>query len=418
MSRQPFLGTVLLFVFAVPTAFAQADAPASPRPTLTLRAATEEALTRNPELRVLQREYEVARGAPETQRHLMPPMAEMQIWGWPVTTLNPARTDMYMFMGEQELPGRGKRAARVRVAEREADISRQEIAVRANQIMRDVRDAYIELAFTRETFAVYARQGAVLEELAETATSRYAAGEGPQHHTVATIVELAAVERERIAAEGRAQAAEARLNALLGRTVSERVEALDIVVSTVTAAEAEALALSRHPEVAMVAAGVAKEEAELARLRGERRPDYVVGGGYMLQPGGAGAWTARVGLTWPNAPWSRGRLNAEIDVQSTRVEAAKARGDVIATQLRQSVREAAIRIEAAERQLRLIEFSVLPQIEHAFELARLAYAAGEGTFSEVLDARRMLLSTELESVEARANLAHARADLDTVAGAL
>jgi hypothetical protein len=39
-------------------------------------------------------------------------MFETQIWGWPITTLNPIRTDMYMFMAEQELPGKGKRAAR------------------------------------------------------------------------------------------------------------------------------------------------------------------------------------------------------------------------------------------------------------------------------------------------------------------
>lgn len=417
MSRRPCLATFLVFVFGA-NAFAQADAPLLQPPTLSLREATEEALARNPELRALQRQFDVAQGVPDTRRHLMPPMAEIQIWGWPVTTYNPARTDMYMFMGQQELPGRGKRAARVLVAEREAGVSRQQIAVRANQIIRDVRDAYSELAFTRRTFAVYARQGMVLEELAETATLRYAAGEGPQHHTVTTVVELAALERERIAAEARGQAAEARLNALLGRAVAQPVGPLETLVSTMTATEAEQLALARHPEVAMVAAGVAREEAELARLRGERRPDYVIGGGYMLQPGQAGAWTARAGLTWPNAPWSRGRLNAEIDVQAKRVDAAKARGDVIATQLRQSVREAAIRIEAAERQMRLIESTVLPQIEHAFELARLAYAAGEGTFSEVLDARRMLLSTELESVEARARVARAKADLETIAGAL
>ena len=73
---------------------------------------------------------------------------------------------------------------------------------------------------------------------------------------------------------------------------------------------------------------------------------------------------------------------------------------------------------AAERQARLIESTVLPQIEHAFELARLGYASGEGTFSEVLDARRLLLSTQLEYVEARAGLARARAGLETATGAL
>ena len=413
-----FTYTFILAASATGSTAAQTDHSTSTQTPLTLIAAVAEALARNPELAALRQEYEALRAVPAQERYLAPPMLEAQIWGWPITTLNPARTDMYMLMAEQELPGRGKRAARVAVAEREADISRQQIAVRAAQIVSDLRQAYIELALTRETFDLYARQTTLLQDLAETATLRYAAGEGPQHHTVTTVVEIAALERERIAADERAQAAEARLNTLLGRSVSQAVEALGLIVATISPADAEQLALTRHPEVAMTAAAVAREEAELVRLRGERRPDYVIGGGYMLMPGEAGAWTARAGLTWPNAPWSRGRLTASIDAQAKRVEAAKARYDVIAAQLRRTVREAVVRLAAAERQARLIESTVLPQIGHAFELARIAFAAGEGTFTEVLDTRRTLLSMELDYVSARANVARARADLETAAGVL
>ena len=414
MSRHSIFRVFILLTVTTSAAYAQV----TPRPPLTLRAAIDEALARNPELAALRQEYEVARAAPAQERFLAPPMLEAQIWGWPVTTLNPARTDMYMLMAEQELPGKGKRAARTLVAEREADMSQQQIAVRANQILSDLRQAYVDLAFTRDTFDLYSRQASLLQDVAETATVRYAAGEGAQHHTVVALVDVAAVEKDRIAAEERAQAAEARLNTLMGRPPSQPVGPLAPIVSTVPAEEAEQRALARHPDVAMVDAGVAKEQAELERLRGERRPDFVVGGGYMLMPGDAGAWTARAGITWPNAPWSRGRLTAAIEVQAKRVEAARARREVVAAQLRQAVRQAVVRLNAAERQVRLIESTVLPQIEHAFELTRLAYAAGEGAFTDMLDTRRTLLSTELEYVEARASVARARADLDTIAGGL
>ena len=410
----------ILAVFLALSALTTAAASAQPgqAPPLTLRAAIDEALARNPELVALRRQYEAARAAPAQERFLAAPMLEAQIWGWPVTSLNPARTDMYMLMAEQELPGKGKRAARVLVAEREADLSQQQIAVRANEILADVRNAYIDLAFTRETFALYSRQTALLNEVTETATLRYAAGEGAQRYTVVALVEVANVERERIGAEERAQSAEARLNTLLGRPVSRPVETLAPVVATVTPQEAEQRALSRHPEVAFVEVEIAREDAELARLRGERRPDFIVGGGYMLTPGGAGAWTARAGITWPNAPWSRGGLTAAIEAQAKRVEAAKARREVVASQIRQAVREAVVRLTAAERQVRLVESTVLPQIEHAFQLTQIAYAAGEGPFIEILDTRRSLLSIQLESLEARANVARAQADLETAAGSL
>jgi outer membrane protein TolC len=411
MSRQWIFGVVLALSASATNAYSQST-------PLTLRAALAEATARNPELVALRQQFEAVRGLPVQERFLGPPMLEAQIWGWPITTANPVRTDMYMFTVEQEIPGRGKRAARTLVAERDAELTRQQIAIRANQLLGELRQAYVELFFTREAFAQYTRQAKLLDDVAETATLRYAAGEGAQHHTIVALVEVANLEKERIAATARAQAAEARLNTLMGRPASQAVEPLAPVVAAVSPDDVEARALGRHPDVALVAAEVAREEAELERLRGDRRPDFVVGGGYMLIPGEAGSWTARAGITWPNAPWARGRLTAAIEAQSKRVEAVKARSAVISAQLRQAVREGVVRLNAAERHMRLIESTVRPQIEHAFELTRLAYGAGEGSFGDMLDARRTLLSTELEYLEARANVARARADLETAAGAL
>ena len=48
------------------------------------------------------------------------------------------------------------------------------------------------------------------------------------------------------------------------------------------------------------------------RRRDEGKPDWMVQGGYMLIPGEAGALTARVGLTWPTAPWAEPRLTASV----------------------------------------------------------------------------------------------------------
>jgi cobalt-zinc-cadmium efflux system outer membrane protein len=383
---------------------------------LTLRAAITEALERNPELAALRGEYDVARAAPAQEGHLAPPMFETQVWQWPITTLNPIRTEMYMFMAEQELPGRGKRAARALVGEREAELSRQQIAVRANTILSELKQVFVDLALARELTAFYDRQGRLLDEVAEATALRYAGGQGAQHHTVATLVELTRLRQERIRVDERIESAEARLNALMGRSVTQPLERLAAEAPTVAMADAERIALERHPQVALATAMIAREEAELARLRGERRPDFVVGGGYMLMPGDAGALTVRAGITWPNAPWSRGRLDASIDVQARRIEAAKARQQSMAAEIRQAVRQAAIKLRAAERQVQLIESTVLPQVEHAFDLARVGYMGGEGAFSDVLESQRMLLTVRLEYAEARASVAKARADLESAVG--
>lgn len=76
-----------------------------------------------------------------------------------------------------------------------------------------------------------------------------------------------------------------------------------------------------------------------------------------------------------------------------------------------------IRLAAAERHVQLIESTILPQIEHAFELARVAYAGGEGTFVELLESGRLLLASQLEYAEARVTVDRALADLDSAVGA-
>jgi cobalt-zinc-cadmium efflux system outer membrane protein len=403
---------VLAAVSAAPAMAQEIGAP------LSLRAAIAEALEVNPELVALRQEYEAMRSRPAQEGFLSPPMFDAQIWGWPVTTLNPARTDMYMFMGQQELPGRGKRAARALVAEREADVSLRQIAVRANQILDELKEAYADLAVARETDAIYERQAPLLQDLTEAAALRYAAGRSGQSDTVTSLVELTRFETERISVIEREELAEARLNALLGRPQGNPIGPLASTAAPASAAQLEATALDGHPELAMADAAVAVEEAALARLRSDRRPDFVVGGGYMLTPGGAGAWTARAGISWPNAPWSRGRLDAAIDVQEKRVIAAEARSVSLRTILSRAVREAAIRLSAAERRARLIESTTLPQVEHAFELARIGYAAGEGAFPDVLETQRMLLATEIQLAEARADVSRARAELDAAVGRL
>jgi len=203
---------------------------------------------------------------------------------------------------------------------------------------------------------------------------------------------------------------------MLGRPVSRTVGPLAPMASRVSTADAEAIVLAGHPEIAAADAAIAREEAELARVQGERRPDFVVGGGYMLIPGEAGALTLRGGITWPNAPWSRGRINGAIDTQMKKVDAARAQRDAVVSRIVRTVREASIRIAAAQHQAQLLESTVLPHVEHAFELTRLAYTGGEGTFMDVLESRRLLLTTQLELADARASVGRAVTDLEAAAG--
>ena len=402
----------LAAVLPVPVAAQESGEP------LSLRAAVAEAVDRNAELVALRRQFEAARAAPEQERHLDPPMFETQIWGWPLTTLNPARTEMYMLMGEQAITGRGKRAARTLVGEHDAEIERHQIAVRANEILDEVRQAFADITRGRATLALFEEQAAVLRDIADAATVRYAAGHSGQHDTVRSVAELVRVDAERVTWRGELRVAEARLNAVLGRPVDGPIESLAPPAPGIPVADAVRLALERHPVLARSRAEIAREEAELVRLRGERRPDFVVGGGYMLQPGEAGAWTVRAGLSWPNAPWSRRRLDAAIAAQEQRLEAVRARLAAVERDVRRDVQSAAVRLEAAQQRLMLLERTLLPHLDHAMEVARVAYVSNRGGFADLLDTQRVLITTRAETIAARSDVERAWSELDRAAGAV
>jgi outer membrane protein, heavy metal efflux system len=409
----------LLVLACVAIAWPSAAAAQEPHvEPLTLNAALDEALQRNPDLIALRREYDAMLAVPVMERYLAPPSFEAQIWAWPVATLNPIRTEMYVFTMEQVLPGRGKRAARELVGGLEADVARRQITVEANAILDEVRQAFAALALARETLVIYDRQVLVLRDLAEAATVRYASGHGEQHDTVTPLIQLTRLQSGAITWRTRARTEEARLNTLLGREVDLPVEPLLPLVVTAVPFDAVTAALERHPAMALAAAEIAREEAELARLQGERRPDFVVGGGYMLTPGDAGAWTARAGVTWPNAPWSRKRLDAEIEAQALRITAATARRDAVASGIRRSVHEAQVQMDASRQRAELISSTLLPHVEHALEGSRAGYSAGRAEFADVIDAQRMVLEVEVEYAEARSAVALALAGLDRAMGSV
>ena len=73
-------------------------------PVFTLDAAVNEAMVKNPTLLALRAQFDVMRQRPAQERSLMAPSFEAQIWQWPISAINPADTNMYMFMVTQDLP--------------------------------------------------------------------------------------------------------------------------------------------------------------------------------------------------------------------------------------------------------------------------------------------------------------------------
>ncbi|MBM3778888.1 MAG: TolC family protein [Acidimicrobiia bacterium] len=387
---------------------------------LSLDAALSEALERNPSLAALRARFEAARLGPDRERFLMPPTLEAQIWQWPVNTLNPLDTNMFMLSVGQEIPGRGKRALRAALAASEAALDENAIAVRAREVIEEVKSTYAALYVARQEAGLYRRSVDLLRQFARISEAKYAAGRISQQDVLKAVVELSSLHEDLIDVDEQTLRLEAHINALLdrppGAPVGELMRPRDRV-SLPPVEVLERVALDRHPELRTAGLGRERAEAELAVARQAFTPDFMIGGGYMAMPGDRDAWSARVTVSWPRAPWSRGGLEARVAETTAQVAVARAEQRVVASAIRQAVHHAYLRVEAAADRAELLRTTILPQSSQTLEVSRVAYQADRGDFLALIDSQRVLLETERSHVRALGDLEQALADLEWSVGA-
>jgi len=388
-------------------------------PPLTLQSALSEALANNPALAALRSQFEVVRQRPAQHRSLMAPTFEAQIWQWPINTFNPANTNMYMFGIGQDLPGRGKRDLRVKLADKDTEIANNEIAVRARDILADVKRTYADLFLARKDIEIHLQSVDLLRQLTDITHAKYSTGRISQQDVVKAAVELSTMHDDLVMMDERARLAEAQLNTLLNRLPDAPVGPLAeprVDVTVPSSAELQRLALDNQPELRD--ARLRRERAEAAQevVRSDYKPDFVVGATYMLMPQDHDAWGASFGLTWPRAPWARHGVDARLAEATADIEAARAAERVVENGLRLAVQEAYIRLQAASQRASLLRTSVVPQSEQAIDVARAAYQTDRGDFLALIDNERALLDARHKYYLALSAVEQARADLERAVG--
>jgi outer membrane protein TolC len=388
------------------------------QPVLTRHAAIDEALARNPELAALRAGLDAERLRPAQQQVLAPPMIEAGVWQWPISTMSPGGAS-YMLTAEQIIPGPGKRALRTRLAEADVRVVGARLATRAREIVADVRRTYATLFLARESASLTAERLDLLRQMADASQIRYAAGRTSQQDVLKAVVEISRLHEEQIGNEERIRSAEARLNSLLARDPGSPVPALEPpreLIALKPLAGLQQAALDAQPELQVARAEIDRAEAAVAVADGERRPDFVVKGGYMWMGRESDALTGSVGISWPNAPWSRKGVDLARQEARAGVSAARVRYDAQVSRIRLMVTEAYIRAESAARRAALLRTSVVPQSGQALDVSRVGYQADRAEFLDIIDNQRVLAEARLGYVRALAELDDARADLERAVG--
>lgn len=388
-------------------------------PPVSLAELLQEAIEKNPELAVLRAQVGVMRQRPAQQRSLDAPMAEAQIWQWPFNSINPADTNMYMFMVTQDLPGRGKRQLRANVAEKDVALAEDDFVIRAREVVNQVKQAYAALFIARKAIQVHLDSVELLRQIADVSQAKYTAGRISQQDVLKPVLELSRLHTDIIMFDEQAKLATARLNVLLNRMpetpIGPLIEPQEQTVLPATA-DLQRLALERQPELQRARTEIERAEAELASVRSDYKPDFSIQGGYMLMPRMTDAWMGRVAITWPKAPWSHGRIDARLAEQTAAIQAAKARSQATESMVRLAVQEAYVRAKSAQDRAVLLRTTIRPQSQQTLEVSRVAYQTDRVDFQALIDNERVLLDVNLDYFRALSDFTQALADLERAVG--
>jgi outer membrane protein TolC len=388
-------------------------------PPLSLPAALDEALAKNPELIALRAQLPVTRARPAQERALMPPMIEGTVWQWPINTLNPANTNMYMFMLGQDLPGRGKRDLRAAVAEKDVALAESDVVIRERQVVNAVRQAYASLFIARKAIELHLANVDLLRQIADVSQAKYAAGRNSQQDVLKSVGELSKLHNDILLFDEQANVAAARLNVLLDRAPEAPVGLLiepNERQLLAAPADLQRLAIDRQPELQRARVEIERAEAELASAKQEYKPDFTVQGGYLVMPNQTDALLARVGMTWPRAPWSHGKVDAHVTEHTAAVETAKARVRAMESGVRLAVQEAYVHAQSAQNRAALLRTTILPQAQQTLDVSRIAYQTDRGDFQALLESERMVLDGQLDYFRALSDFSQATGDLERAIG--
>jgi outer membrane protein, heavy metal efflux system len=378
---------------------------------VTADEAVARALASNGELLALRKEVEAARALVRQAGFRANPRLDVS-GSKAVTTSD----NQLMVEGMLPLELGGRRAARVRVAEREVEVREALLADRERVLAADVRAKFGEaLAFilklgVTEDLLGNSQRGYRLV-VARVLEGRTAPLEQNQ-----VLVEVNRLRSMREAERGRVEVALLELRNLMGVEPSEALKLrgdFDGLIDPLpTSAEATARALDSRPDLLAARAAESLAESRVAEARAAGRPDAEVRAGYQRMRSGymlngiddAGrlapiddtfhSVTFGISVTLP----VRDKNVGAIEAASAELEAARRRREFLELTVRREVAAAYAAYEAAARASEIYRVGVRGQAGQNLSVIRKTYELGAKTLLDYIGEQRRYIELENDYV--------------------
>jgi outer membrane protein TolC len=358
------------------------DAPLAP----SLKSLEAALLERSPTLAAKEALTHASDAAVGPASALPDPMFEfmLQDVGFPDMTIGDAEMSMATFEVSQNLLFPGKRKARRNAALAEVRVRSLEQERVRKKLLMDLRVLYARLyAADRESRSLQAARE-LLGMLNETVAMRYSAGETDQEAVLKVQLQGFRILERLESVQAKRKSLAAGLNGLLDLPADAPFgEVADLPPAVLPPDALVHGAESASPEVLVRTAELQTVEKQLHAARMEAWPNLSLGGGAGYREKLDPLAIFRLGVEIPF--WRKSKVQATISMREHERQAAHQDLRESQAMARADLSRSMARMEGASNQVKLYEEAILPQSSAALDAARASYAAGQGTFSTVIE---------------------------------
>jgi cobalt-zinc-cadmium efflux system outer membrane protein len=359
----------------------------------------------------------------------------------PVAT-GPDPMTMKMLGIGQTIPYPGKLSLQRRVAEREVMVADAAAGAIAHRVVRDVKDAYYELAFLDRALEIVERNQGVLVNLIRATEARYGVGTAGQQDVLKARVEASRLAETAVSLAEQRRAVLARLNALLDRP-SETPMSRAVVPATVVRAavgdsarevrfvsaalgarvadsplpplaELQKRAVHGSPDLREHGAMIDAQAARVELARKDYLPDFDVSLQYGQRTGYPDMVTATVSVPLPIQ--RRRKQDQLVSAAGAELASLQAEHHAKQNEIRAEVARLVSELERQRAQLALYVRAILPQAQASLASAAASYQVGKVEFLTVLDNQATVFGYETEYFRAVSEFAKMLAELERVVG--
>lgn len=329
----------------------------------------------------------------------------------------------------------GQRSKRVLVAEKALAAAEAEVAERRRQLAWEIKTRYIDAVANQRRVAAIERIANVNRDAYRLVDARVQRDDAAPLERQLLLVELNRTEAQRASAAGQATASQFELQRAIGVGLSGP-PAAPPKTSTPPAVSASIedlrrRAIEERPDLLAARALASQSAAEVALVEAQGRPGLALSAQYARR---YAQFEDPIRITDSGSPLllkdrdniltfgvsiplqSRKRNAGNVEAAMARQRAAGLRREHLEITIPLEVEAAWERYRAAQNAVAILNRGVLDESERNLSVIRRAYSLGQLRLLDVLNEQRRLLETELICIDAEAELARSRAELERAVG--